>query len=172
MTTNPALEMYGQELWARCAAHIVELIMGIKEGSSAANSGAANSGAASFASAIGAAAQRHDVPEDVVRAVVQAESNFNPSAISSAGAKGLMQLMDSTASTLGVDNSLDPSQNIEGGTKYLKQLLDRYHSLPLALAAYNAGPATVDKYGGIPPYQETQRYVERVLSLCGRDWEA
>lgn len=129
-------------------------------------------GPAAFDALIEAAAQRYQVDADVVRAVVRAESNFDPSAVSHAGAKGLMQLMDETASSLGVSDSFDPAQNIDGGVRYLHAMLDRYGSLPLALAAYNAGPGAVDRYKGIPPYAETQTYVRRVMAFAGREWEA
>ena len=125
-----------------------------------------------FDALITEASAKHGLSADLVRAVVQAESNFNPRAVSSAGAKGLMQLMDGTAKGLGVSDSFDPAQNIEGGVKFLRQMLDRYGSVSLALAAYNAGPGAVDRYGGIPPYKETQLYVKRVLSLCEHEWEA
>ncbi|GAB4564804.1 MAG: hypothetical protein Kow0047_14840 [Anaerolineae bacterium] len=126
-----------------------------------------------FSEIIALAARRFDVPSTLIAAVIKAESNFDPRAVSVAGAKGLMQLMDGTARQLGVTDSFDPAQNIFGGTAYLRQLLDRYDGdLSLALAAYNAGPGAVDRYGGIPPYQETQTYVRRVLSeLSTRDWE-
>jgi soluble lytic murein transglycosylase-like protein len=129
----------------------------------------------SFDEIIQETAKKHGVDPSLVRAVVQAESNFNPNAVSSAGAKGLMQLMPGTASSLGVRNSFDPEQNVEGGTKLLRSLLDRYDgNTSLALAAYNAGPGAVSKYGGIPPYKETQVYVNRVMSLwkSGGDWRA
>lgn len=122
----------------------------------------------SFEALIRSCARKYRLDEDLIKAVIKAESNFKPHAVSPAGAKGLMQLMDGTARSLGVRNSFDPGQNIEGGVRFLRQLLDRFGSVSLALAAYNAGPGAVEKYGGIPPYRETQTYVPRVISLWER----
>ena len=106
--------------------------------------------------------QRHGVDPALVKAVIKVESNFDSRAVSRAGAKGLMQLMDATGKQLGVKDPFDPRQNVEGGVTYLRQMLDRYGDLSLALAAYNAGPHAVDRFGGIPPYAETQLYVSLV----------
>lgn len=110
------------------------------------------------------AGQQHNLDEDLLASVVKAESGGNTRAVSRAGARGLMQLMPSTASDLGVQDSFKPGENVRGGSTYLDVLLTRYHeNLALALAAYNAGPAAVDKYHGIPPYHETRVYVARVI---------
>jgi len=110
------------------------------------------------------AAQQHRVSPALVKAVIAAESAFDPTAVSRAGAQGLMQLMPRTAADLGVHDPLEPTQNVRGGTGYLRVLIDRYGDLNRALAAYNAGPTVVDAYGGVPPYQETRAYVDRVMN--------
>ncbi|WP_099247666.1 MULTISPECIES: lytic transglycosylase domain-containing protein [Roseobacteraceae] len=108
-----------------------------------------------------AAARKHGIPEDLFLRLVKQESNFNPKAKSHAGAIGLAQLMPATARSLGV-NPKDPKQNLEGGARYLKMQYKKFKSWRLALAAYNAGPGAVIKYGGVPPYRETKNYVKKI----------
>jgi Transglycosylase SLT domain len=107
---------------------------------------------------------RHHLDPDLINSVIHAESRFNPRALSPKGAQGLMQLMPHTASQLGVANAFDPKANVEGGTRYLRELLERYNfDLVKALAAYNAGPHRVEQYRGVPPYYETRAYVANII---------
>jgi len=122
-----------------------------------------------YSSEIRKAAKQYGVDEAVVRAIIHAESAFNPNALSRVGAQGLMQLMPATARRFGVGNPFDAGQNIQGGVQYLAWLLKRFNGdLTLAAAGYNAGEGAVDKYNGVPPYSETQRYVQRVGILAER----
>ncbi|UCE87282.1 MAG: lytic transglycosylase domain-containing protein [Deltaproteobacteria bacterium] len=128
----------------------------------------ASRSARAYDGVISLVARMQDVPPALVKAVIRTESNFNRLAVSPKGAQGLMQLMPSTAQHLGVQDPFESFQNVEGGVRYLRRLIDRYGSWRLALAAYNAGPEAVDHYGGIPPYRETREYVRKVLAYYDR----
>jgi hypothetical protein len=124
----------------------------------------AHAPAANLSEVVSAASDRYRLDPDLVNSVIRAESGFNPHAVSPKGAQGLMQLMPQTASKLGVPNAFDPAANVEGGTRYLRELLELYnYDMVKALAAYNAGPQRVEQYRGVPPYRETRAYVASIV---------
>lgn len=120
---------------------------------------------ADYSPIIHSMSDKYDIEPSLISAIITVESNWNYNAVSNKGAMGLMQLMPSTAKDMSVGNPFNPEENIEGGTRYLRFLLDKFNDLPLALAAYNAGPKTVEYYGGIPSITETEQYVKKVLSI-------
>jgi soluble lytic murein transglycosylase len=118
---------------------------------------------------ISEASKKYALEAPLIKAVIKAESDFDPNAMSHKGARGLMQIMPMNYRLLNVENPFDPHQNIDGGARYLREMMDRYNGkLNLSLAAYNAGPGAVDKYGGVPPYPETTEYIERVMKYYER----
>ncbi|MCW2522327.1 MAG: lytic transglycosylase, partial [Frankiales bacterium] len=133
-------------------------------GSAASSPASSATGVGQYASVFAQDTARYNLPPGLLAAVAQTESGGNPTAVSPAGAQGLMQLMPSTAAGLGV-NPWDPAQSVQGAAQLLSGYLQKYGSVPLALAAYNAGPGAVDQYGGVPPYPETQNYVSKITSL-------
>jgi hypothetical protein len=121
-----------------------------------------------YADLVKDAANRYRIPQPLIYAVIQVESNFDPNAVSKAGAQGLMQLMPGTAAEMGITDAFDPAQNVMGGSQYLSKLLAMFKGdRKLALAAYNAGPGNVKKYGDVPPFKETQRYIRKIEDLTG-----
>ena len=150
---------------ARVASYTVPKAEGVR-----ATRSAATARASAYDDLIGEHSRTHGVRADLVRAVMQVESGFNPYARSPKGAMGLMQLMPSTAKQYGVKNAFNPAENVRAGVAYLRELLDRYqNNEELALAAYNAGPGAVDKHGQtVPPYRETRSYVARINGMAGR----
>jgi soluble lytic murein transglycosylase-like protein len=132
-------------------------------------SAATGSGASPYSAQIDAAAQKYGIDPALLKGLIQQESGFNPNAGSSAGAQGLTQLMPGTAKSLGCTNPLDPAQSIDAGARYLRQQLDTFGGdVRKALAAYNAGPGAVQRYGGVPPYAETQQYVQKVIEYANQ----
>lgn len=142
----------------------------VKPGARANKRGARNSvpPAADLSAAVDRVAEKFGLDPSLLRAVVQVESDFDPGVVSRSGAMGLMQLMPETARHLGVKNPFDPVENLEGGARYLKSMIERFSgNLRLALAAYNAGPGAVDYYGGVPPYEETESYLKKINMITG-----
>lgn len=135
-----------------------------------AESGAVASGKARYNGIVTSMARKYDVPPDLIHSIIKAESNYNSRAVSHKGAVGLMQLMPATAEYYGVKDSYDPKENIEGGVKYLNDLVKLYdYNTKLVLAAYNAGQEAVKKYKGIPPYLETRNYIKKVMSSYNKE---
>jgi soluble lytic murein transglycosylase-like protein len=155
---------FGSELQRAAESHPREAA----RASSNDGKGQSRTPAGTLAPLIAAAAGRTGLSEDLISAVIATESGYRPDAVSRTGAAGLMQLMPGTARALGVDDPFDPSQNIMGGAEYLRQQLNRFGTVEKALAAYNAGPGAVERHHGIPPFAETQNYVQRVLNHLRR----
>ncbi len=162
-TMMPSLD----NLWSKFSTHSQSLLDSKLDATSPVEETITNtttSKKTDFDDIISKASSLYNVPEKLIKSVIQQESNFNPTAKSYAGASGLMQLMPATAKSLGIEDIFDPTENIMGGSKYLGQMLSRYDdNIEKALAAYNAGPGNVDKYDGIPPFQQTKNYVNTVM---------
>ncbi len=149
---------------ARILARIEEIERSFpRSGNQPASSSPSSFQSVSFDELIEEYAEKYGMDAKLVRKLVQVESGFNPSAVSPRGAMGLMQLMPETCKDLGVQDPFDVRENLDGGVRYLKGLLERFGDLQLALAAYNAGPGRVKEYGGVPPFLETQRFIKKVL---------
>ena len=161
---SPPPQAAPENAWQRIKAQITGQILPAGTPPSVAQNPRVIAAPAELSELITTQAKAKGLPVALLSAVIRQESGFNPKAKSSAGAMGLMQLMPGTAKALGVTNAFDPAQNVAGGATYLQQLLSKHQgNIPLALAAYNAGPGAVARHGGIPPYRETQQYVRNVL---------
>lgn len=164
LLTNPSARNVNAEILPN-GANFNELTNAIQAQTSAPSIREAKASKPQILNIVSQISKKYDIDEKLVKAVIKQESGFNSKAKSKAGAMGLMQLMPATAKHLGVKDPYNPIQNVEGGVKYLKSMINKYHgNIILALAAYNAGSGAVDKYGAVPPYTETQNYVKNILA--------